>query len=555
MIKRLTILMMGICLMGIHLVHGQSDHTGHRRVTGTYAITNATITTQPGKQLSGSTIIIKDGLIQAIGKNETIPVDAKIIEGDSLFIYAGFIDMGSQAGVEKPEEAKKPENFDPSNPPNDVAGITPERSVLDYWDISDGSVGDWRKVGFTIAQLLPKGEMLPGNAALVVYGATESTNVLDESTGLYAQFETVRGVYPGTTLGLMAKYRELYKNAELKDQHAQLFASNTNGISRPEKNKSLEAFYPVINKQVPVIFEAKEELEIRRVLKLQQELGFELVITDLEEGSNLAQELLEANAQVVLSLDLPDDKAAEADLKEATEAAKSAHKRVVEAYNSSLANAGKFEKAGVKFGFSSNHVKQEDALKNLRLMISHGLSEEGALAALTTHPAQILGIDNFAGTIEKGKLANLVIATDSIFSEEAKINYVMADGYLFEYDVTKSKKGNGEAKNLTGKWNYTSETPGGTSSGEIRFSDKSGNLSGEIDVDDPNGGGTITRELENISYNGKDLSFTFSITVQGQKLTVSTKGKVDGADFNGTISIRDMGNFSLTAKKVPDLKF
>ncbi|GGF38827.1 amidohydrolase [Echinicola rosea] len=541
--------------MDTSTVVGQSDRSGQRRVTGTYAITNATVITQPGKWLSATTIVIKDGLITAIGENTAVPVDAKIIPGDSLFVYAGFIDLGSDAGIEKPEEAKKPENFDPSNPPNDVAGITPERTALDYWDTTNGSIGEWRKAGFTIAQLLPRGEMLPGQTALVVYGDASSTNVLHESTGLFAQFETVRGVYPGTTLGVMAKYRELYKNAELKNEHIQMFAANSNGISRPEKNKSLEAFYPVINKQIPVVFEANEELEIRRVLKLQKELGFDLLLMDLEEGSNLAEEILAANATVALSLKLPDDKAKEANMEEATEEAKTAQKRVIEAYEQALSHAGNFEKAGVKFGFSTNQAKKDDFLKNLRLMIAHGLTEDGALAALTTNPAAILGISNYAGTIEKGKLANLVLATDSLFAEGSKINFVMSDGYLYEYDISKSKKIEGNPSDLVGKWNYTSETPGGTSSGEIRFTEKSGNLSGEIDVDNPNGGGKLTRPLENISYDGKKLSFTFSIEVQGQKLTVQTKGKVDGADFTGSISIRDMGDFSLTAKKTPDFKF
>ncbi|QDH81599.1 amidohydrolase family protein [Echinicola soli] len=544
-----------ICLMDTSTVFGQSDQTGQKRVTGTYAITNATVITQPGKWLSATTIVIKDGLITEIGENAAVPVEAKVIPGDSLFVYAGFIDMGGEAGVQKPEEAQKPENFDPSNPPNDVAGITPERTVLDYWDTANGSITEWRKTGFTIAQLLPKGEMLPGKTALVVYGNAESTNILKAATGLFGQFETARGVYPGTTLGLMAKYRELYKNAELKNQHAQMFANNSNGISRPEKNKSLEAFYPVINKQIPVVFEANEELEIRRVLKLKKELGFDLVLMDMEEGSNLAEELLAANASVVLSLKLPDDKAQKADMEDATEESKTAHKRVVEAYEEALSHAGNFEKAGVKFGFSTNQVKKDDALKNLRLMIANGLTEEGALAALTTNPASILGISKYAGTIEEGKSANLVLATDSLFAEDSKINYVMADGYLYEYDISKTKKTEGNTSDVTGEWNYTSETPGGTSTGEIRFTEKSGNLSGEIDVDDPNGGGTLTRPLENISYDGKTLSFTFSIEVQGQKLTVHTKGKVDGDDFNGSISIRDMGDFSLTAKKAPDFKF
>src|SRR5690606_5800928 len=114
-------------------VYAQSDPSGEKRVTGTYAITNTTIFTTPGAVIRGS-LIIKDGLIESVGKNIQVPSEAKVIKGDSLFVYPGFIDVAGDAGVGKPETPEKPKDFDPSNPPPALAGISPQSNVLGEFD-------------------------------------------------------------------------------------------------------------------------------------------------------------------------------------------------------------------------------------------------------------------------------------------------------------------------------------------------------------------------------------------------------------------------------------
>src|SRR5690606_13399541 len=267
-------------------VLGQSDPTGQKRVTGTYAITNATVYTSPGTA-SKATVIIKNGLIDGVGKNIEVPINAQEIKGDSLFVYAGFIDMASDAGVGKSPIPERPSEFDPSDPPPHLAGIAPEKEVLDDFNQQNEEIADWRKNGFTLVQLVPQGDgMLPGKTAIALYGEKESSNILASSTGLYAKFEAIRGIYPGTILGVMAKWRELYQNAELGIQHQSIFDSNE-GIIRPEKDIVLEAFVPVIEKKIPVNFEVSDELGMRRALNLQNEKDFRLILSDVDEGSSL----------------------------------------------------------------------------------------------------------------------------------------------------------------------------------------------------------------------------------------------------------------------------
>lgn len=532
----------------------QSDPSGERRVTDTYAITNATVIAAPGAAASRATIIVRNGLIDQIGNNAAIPKDAQTIKGDSLFVYAGFIDATSTAGLTAPTMPERPANFDPSNPAPVYAGITPHYDVLHYFDLPKEDAEKWRKAGITTLHLVPRGEgMLPGKTAIVLNGQKGASNVLATSSSLYGRFQTVRGLFPGTTLGIMAKWRELYQNAELSARHQTLFASNR-GLARAEKDPVLEAFFPVINREAPVLFEVGNELDMRRVLGLQKENGFNLIISGVNEGTSLIPLLKSSKAQVVLSLDLPDDKASKKEIKEASEEAKNNLERVKAAYQSRLALAANFEKEGVPFAFGSSNVNSDDFLKNIRLLVENGLSEEAALAALTVNPARMLGLEHLLGSIEKGKLANLVITTDSLFKKNAEIKQVFVDGYLFEYETNgkSNEAAESDKQGITGSWNYEAVTPQGSSSGVMTIRKQDGKYSGTITFDDPEGSGSKSTDMTNIKVSGKSLEFQFNVDVQGMSISVAVSGDVSDNEYEGKLSIPDFGSFPFTASKSPD---
>ncbi len=97
-------------------LHAQ-DEKDLAPVTRTYAITNASIIQGPGRKIDKGVVIIKDGLILSVGKDIVVPPEALVIKGDSLFVYAGFIDGLSRAGVIKPKEEQRERVKDPGNPP------------------------------------------------------------------------------------------------------------------------------------------------------------------------------------------------------------------------------------------------------------------------------------------------------------------------------------------------------------------------------------------------------------------------------------------------------
>ncbi|WP_332912887.1 hypothetical protein [Algoriphagus boritolerans] len=179
---------------------------------------------------------------------------------------------------------------------------------MDQFSITGSQVEDWRKSGFTISQILPDGGMLPGKATLMILGKEGNVNVLKENTAIAANFSGSRGMYPATVVGVMAKFRDVYQNTSLALDHSKLFAS-TAGVKRPEMTLTQSGMAAAVQGQIPVIFKAGSDLEVRRAIALQKELGFKLILTGLENYENVIGLIESSGTPVLIKLAIPDDKA------------------------------------------------------------------------------------------------------------------------------------------------------------------------------------------------------------------------------------------------------
>src|SRR5258708_6424942 len=144
---------LGVLLLPAGL-YGQDDKE-LAPVTRTYAITNVNIIQGPGRKIDMGMVVIKNGLITAVGKGLAIPPEAIVVKADSMYVYAGFIDGLTRAGVSKPKEEAKDKIKDPGNPPPDRAGITPQVDVRSSLNPSDKALEELRGLGFTVAQVVP----------------------------------------------------------------------------------------------------------------------------------------------------------------------------------------------------------------------------------------------------------------------------------------------------------------------------------------------------------------------------------------------------------------
>lgn len=567
--KTLFLFVLAVCLGSAIMVQAQDAEQLAVPVTRTFVLKNANIVQKPGQVIQSGMILVKDGLIQEVGKTVTIPADAEVINADSMYVYAGFIDGLSNTGIPRPEQAQGQQGggargqqqrptYDTGNPPNEIAGITPEVQVKDVLKANDKAIEEMRKAGFTVAHVVPRGNMLPGTGAVILLsGDAVDKMVLRDQTSFFSQLNGAQRAYPSTVIAVMAKYRELYKQAELAKAHEAAYQKNPTGMARPNYSRTLQAFYPVIDKKQPVFFAASDMKSLYRVFTLQNDLKFPLVLADVKQGWYVADKIKTANVPVLLSLDLPkekkkDDKKKDAAAMSVTEKEMEAlEKRRAEEMQQFQMQAATFEKKGIEFGFSALSAKTADIKENLRKMVESGLSENTALAALTTTPAKMLGISNIAGTVEKGKLANLVITDKPYFADKSNVRYVFVDGKMYEYAAPAPKKASDASATATvkinGKWSYTLDMGGQAANGTLDLKDESGAISGTISNPQTGQAG----DIKNAVLNGNNLTFTVSYDMGGRSISVEFELEFTGSEFEGTASVGQFGTFKVEGTKTP----
>jgi hypothetical protein len=283
-------------------------------LSATFYLQNCFVVKQPGSILAGQNVIIKDGFISDIGPVLKAPFDAQIIKADSMYVYAGFIDAYSNVGIAKPEtRTERPRVQDPGNPPNDIAGITPQIQASDVYKSSDKSVADMRAAGFSISQSTPRGLMLPGQSSIYLLGDGANDKMLIRSGAAQTfQLEVNRGVYPSTSIAAIAKFKDLYKNASIAGAHDEKFKLAPLGLSRPDYSKELMSLYPVTNKKMPLYFVAQKTKDVHKALTLRDELGFELILAEVKQGWHYKDRIKKNNIPILLSLELPEEEKADA---------------------------------------------------------------------------------------------------------------------------------------------------------------------------------------------------------------------------------------------------
>lgn len=516
-------------------------------VSDTYAITDATIVPAPGQKIENGTVIVQKGLITGVGKNIVIPADAIIIKADSMFVYAGFIDGFSHVGVTPDNSDKKEKVKYPGNPPPERAGITPQVDVRDFINPSDANIAALRAQGFTVSQVAPHGNMLPGQTAVVLLKGEKADHVtISANTALYSELSGTPGVYPSTIMGVMAKWRELYRQAAQNKNNQTLYASNPTGLERPDADRILQAFYPVIDRTQSVLFKSEKVLEVQRALSLKSDLGFQAVLGDLKEGWPIINKVKNSGAKVFLSLELPAEMKKEDNSEKKSEERKALDKRKAEAIANSTSQAAQFAKAGIRYGFSANSVKPVDVRPNLMRMLAAGLPEETALAALTTTPAQMLGLSNRLGTVENGKIANLVISNAPYFSEKAKVKYVLVEGTLFSVE-DRPKTENGKKADVKGSWSYQTETPQGKGDGKLVIKNENGNYFGTI----TNNFSGKEADVKDLVVSGNTVSFNYTIDTGGNSLKIDVAITVSGNTFEGSMTAGQYGTFPMNGTRDP----
>ncbi|MEX0724479.1 MAG: amidohydrolase family protein [Gracilimonas sp.] len=423
------------------------------QTTPANALKNVTIHNADGSTTESATIVWRNGVIEAIGTNVTIPFDAFEIDGgDSLHVYPGFIDglstMGSPA---LPRTQDLPRLEEPGNPPYDRAGIQPERKPSELLTEDDGFEAAM-KAGFTSAALYPNGFMLPGQVEAFYLSADHAdVELIKETMGLAGSFEEApggwgSGAYPSTQMGVMAQFRQVMFDATALQQHMKYYEQNPE-MPAPDRDRVLEAMFPLVNNSAPFFFEVDTKEHIERILKLQDQFGFDVVIVSGKEAYAKADELNRRNIPVLAGIDFTDapdwyaemkkednDSEEASEEEEISEEEQMYREKQLEAWKAEVSNIKKLMDAGVSVGFSSAGLDLKDLTKKMEVLLDEGgLTENDLVALMSINTANILGLNRTHGSLQQGKNASFSVFDKAMTEDKAKVLHSISNGTIHEF--------------------------------------------------------------------------------------------------------------------------
>lgn len=392
-----------------------------------HAFTNATVITAPGMMHENATLVIRNGIIEAIGQDVSIPEDARIWEMEGKVIYPGFIDPHSGVGMQDAEVELERGNL----PWNQQirAQLSAESS---FKAGEDDGTEPLRAAGFTRALSVPDVGIFRGQAAVMSLadgGATDRLTRPDVAQTVSLSRDPSFGfTYPTSPIGVIALIRQTLYDADWYRQAHQIYAERPQGLSRPETNAALAALDDAARGAQPLLFEVNTDEELLRALRIADEFG----VTPWIRGSGHEYRLLDVLAEEQPALILPLTYPETPDV-ETPEDALNESMADLRHWYLAPENPARLSNAGITFALTASGLdKPSDFLPNLRRAIARGLDADVALAAITRQPAQLLGISETHGTLETGKVADFIIADGDIFDADTRIADVWIDGMRYK---------------------------------------------------------------------------------------------------------------------------
>jgi imidazolonepropionase-like amidohydrolase len=409
----------------------------------TWAITGARIETGAGPAIASGTVVIRDGLIAAVGANVRAPADARVIDGSGLTVYPGLIDASTSLGIPAPAVGGGGQAAEVREAPNSNYGVgmQAELTAVDELSPTATSFTAAHRAGFTAALTGSASGIFRGTSAVIALrDAPVADLVIRNGVAQQIGFSRGRrggfgggGGFPGSLMGVFAQLRQELLDAQHYRDLKAAFAKNPRGMARPAHDPTLEALQPVIAGTQPVVMAANSEREIIRALDLAREFGLRPIIAGGEEAWKVADRLRAENVPVLFSIDFPRRTApARGEGRQASdESPPPESMEVLRSRVNQPKAPGVLAAAGVRFALVSGNEYGE-FLANLRRAVAGGLAPERALKAVTSDAAALLGVADQIGTIETGKVANLTLVRGGLFDDDAAVTQVFVDGDRFE---------------------------------------------------------------------------------------------------------------------------
>ena len=436
---RLSIGAMAIAVAGVTILRADVPHV--------FAIKGARIVTVAGATIPSGTIVVRNGLIEAVGADAAVPATATVIDGAGLTVYPGLIDMGNSTGVEVP--AQTPPAFRTTAEAERFRrsiNFRPDLDAASHLRADSPELARYANAGITSVLAMPPSGIFKGQSALVnVVGSVAERPQIGDVGDYREGLQVVRtpvalhvdygggggrgGGYPVSLMGVISFVRQHFIDARYQRAVQERYAKAGNvGMQRPNYDASLNALQPALDGRLPVAFEANAAREIMRALDMAREFKLDPIVTGAGEANEVADELKARNARVVYNLNFPTrSRALPPDADEAITALRA------------RANAPKvpaaLHKAGVTFAFSGAGLRDpRDFVRNVARAVREGLPADAAIRALTADAAKIAGAGDRVGTLEKGRIANLLVTQGDLFDSAVKVTHVFVDGRAIAID-------------------------------------------------------------------------------------------------------------------------
>jgi len=351
-----------------------------------YAIQNVRVVTGVGDPIEGATVLLADGIIEAVGKKVKIPGDAWVIDGEGLTLYPGLIDAMTTLAQKKEEESSRrgggpgASRAPMINGPEGRPMTTPWVSAVETLD-EDKKIAKWRKAGFTATVTTPEKGIFAGQAALInLVDAPDRSAVVATPVAQRMNFRGASGfrTFPGSLMGVLSYVDQVFIDTEHYTKVKATYAKDPSGRVRPEYDRTLGPIEIAIAEKTPFLMPANLPREIDRVLVIQENTGVETIVYGGQGAYARVEALDEAKVPVLVNLNWP-KKEKNQDPDADTPFRTLAPRRLAPTTPAALADAG------VLFAFYSGGLAStSEIFEKVRMATKNGLSDDAALAAVPT---------------------------------------------------------------------------------------------------------------------------------------------------------------------------